>query len=148
MRRAVVLGLSAVLALGVLALAAGPVQAGGRKVEYTFSAAYLGPLPEVVPGIVTGGGGALFDDGSVRGNLAISAGQGQFIAHVYGTEWTETILNGAPAIWFCFTVHFIKPMDMPDEADCLPAPVTGGPLFFDLDGDGKADWMIRISPVN
>lgn len=152
MRRIIMFGLTAVLALGMLTLGAAPAQAGG--VAYTFSVASLGPAP---PGAASGGGGVLFDGGAAGGHVAFSA-NGQLIFHLHPESWSVfAVIGSLVFLDVCFTAHDIKGVSgfPPATTICITDPggpgavlVTGGPVFMDVDGDGKADSLLRITPVN
>ncbi len=140
------LGLVVTLALGMLALGAMSAQAGGKRVVYTFSVASLG---DPVPGFPSGGGGPLFADGTAGGQFGVSIDNGAIVQIGKLTSWAPfTVLpDGTVVIEACVDGHTIKG-DVPDFSFCELVAVTGGPVFIDVDGDGKADVMLRITPAN
>ncbi len=127
-----------------LALFANPVFARDNpSVVYTYAVADLGQ------GVW--GGGPLNADGSVGGNLAFSAENGQLIFHLHPTGWSE-VLGGA-AVDICFTVHEIKGDSGLPTSFCLSEigvllPVTGQPIRIPNPDVPDMEVIIRVTPAN
>src|SRR6476659_156732 len=116
----------AALLLGTVSLLSfSPLHAAAGAVEYTWTLAALGQGGWI--------GGPLFEDGTVGGGGAFSAGNGKLLARFDPTTWTE---NSSDQITICFDVTVVKgPSNALPPTICLgPAEVTGTPikvmLFF------------------
>ena len=137
-----ILVLLAVLVLGAVMTTV--AFAGGKaNVFATFSVEQLGQ------GVW--GGGPLFADGTMGGNVAFSAVNGQLIFHDRPIFWLED--DPEPGlITRCFELHVIKntlniPTD-PFEDFCFVSPVTGTPVPVDLDGNCVDDALFRLTLAN
>lgn len=128
--------------LGVLVLAAlmtsGAFAGGNSNVFATFSVADLGQ------GVW--GGGPLFADGTARGHVAFSAGNGQVIFHLHATSWTGPFGPSPGAVQINFSTHVIK--GPPQGAFSAIAPISGTPVLFDFDSDGNPDFVLRVTLAN
>lgn len=83
------------------------------KVEYTWTLAALGQQGWI--------GGPLFADGSVGGGGAFSAANGQVLANLAPTTWSE---NAAGEITVCFDI-LVKRGALPPSLCIGPAAPTG-----------------------
>jgi hypothetical protein len=144
----VIIGLVAiVLAIGLLSLPAS-VEGQGKKVVYTSSTAVISDgafFPQA-------GGFTLFDDGSVTGVTRMTLFDGNVILVAHGATWSYVVPG--EFVQLCTEVHVVKNVtDLPDEvfvdvfACSPPKPVSGLPLFVDLNGDGEPDVILRLTPV-
>ena len=144
MRKAIAIGMAAAMVfIGIMVLAP-PAAAGAKNVEYTFHMATFG---QPGPWQASGAGVPLFSDGSAIGHIAISTGNGKLILHGHPTGW----FAGGPGI-VSVVMGFHKLKDeigfpLPPVA-VLSFPVTGSPVFQDVDGDGQADLVFWLQPVN
>ena len=125
----VVVALGMVTTLGVSkARAAGPV-------EYTWSLVALGQGGWI--------GGPLFEDGSVGGGGAISLENGDVLAQLEPTDWTE---DDSGNITVCFDISIrTGPADaLPPSLCSPPTPPTGRPVHLDFLG---IDHNFRITEI-
>jgi hypothetical protein len=104
--------------------------------EYTWSLVALGQGGWI--------GGPLFDDGSVGGGGHISLNNGQLVASLDPTFWTE---DNDENISVCFDVHIRKgPQDaLPPTLCSPPTQPTGGPVHLDFLG---IDHIFRITEID
>ena len=140
--------LFAVTALVVVTLGFGsaPAPSKGKKVVYTASAAALGMTQ--VFGQSTGSGMVMFDDGTMKGMVVVSSispSLGQVIFHYQPLRWVETVPG--EQLLLTFEMRWIKGSAPYPPILEIPVPVTGGPTFIDNDGDGRNDFMLRVTPV-
>jgi len=121
--------------LGTFSLAIGlsASRAAAGAVEYTWTLAALGQGGWI--------GGPLFEDGTVGGGGAFSAGNGKLLARFDPTTWTE---NSSDQITICFDVTVMKgPSNALPPTICLgPAAVTGTPIKVTLFG---SEHIFRIT---
>ena len=106
-----------------------------KSVEYTWSLVALGQGGWI--------GGPLFEDGSVGGGGAISLENGDLLAQLDPTGWTED-QNGA--ITVCFDISIRKgPADaLPPSLCSPPTAPTGTPVHLDFLG---IDHNFRITEI-
>ena len=121
---------------GMLALAAGvgesKVKAAGA-VKYTWTLTALGQFGWI--------GGPLFDDGTVGGGGNLSTDNGQTIARLVPTTWSE---DADENITVCFDLVQKKGGGLPSSLCVGPAAVTGTPIHMTLFG---FDHIFRITEV-
>jgi hypothetical protein len=125
----------AVVAFGmVITLGVSKVHAA-RSVEYTWSLVALGQGGWI--------GGPLFEDGSVGGGGAISLENGNILARLEPTDWTE---DEGGNITVCFDILIHKgPADaLPPSLCSPPTPPTGTPVHLDFLG---IDHNFRITEI-
>ena len=125
----------ALMALGmVTTLGVSKVRAT-RSVEYTWSLAALGQGGWI--------GGPLFEDGSVGGGGAISLENGDLVARLDPTDWTE---DASGNITVCFDIAIRKgPADaLPPSLCSPPTPPTDTPVPLDFLG---IDHNFRITEI-
>ena len=125
----------ALIALGmVTTLGVSKVRAA-RSVEYTWSLVALGQGGWI--------GGPLFEDGSVGGGGAISLENGDLLARLDPTDWTE---DDSGNITVCFDISIRKgPADaLPPSLCSPPTPPTGTPVHLDFLG---IDHNFRITEI-
>jgi len=108
--------------------------AGKAPVEYTWSLAALGQGGWV--------GGPLYADGTSGGGGAFSVNNGQFVARIIPTTWTEPVED---TLNICFNVVPIKPAQAPRSSMCIAAEVTGTPTMVILFGEPH---ILRVTEVN
>jgi hypothetical protein len=132
--------------LGALLLAASMTQAayagGSARVVYSWTYTDLGQ------GVW--GGGALFADGSVGGNLPFSADNGQLIFQLKPTTWSEPIPG---LIDLCFDVREMRGSSGYPASFCtadlgMLVPVTGTPTKIENPFAPGTYTLIRITPAN
>ncbi|HEX2913337.1 MAG TPA: hypothetical protein VH186_21215 [Chloroflexia bacterium] len=136
MKMCVCLSLLFAIALSVV-LALSPVSAsaaGTSTVAGTYTIADLGQ------GVW--GGGAVMADGSITGSVAFSAGNGQYIFKLQGTQWNFTD-SSDQMVNLCFNVVVIKGSTIFPPSFCFPVPVTTTPVVVPgPDGHGI---LIRVT---
>jgi len=121
---------AAIAVLGVTALRAmGPV-------EYTWNLVALGQGGWI--------GGPLFEDGSVGGGGAISINNGQILARLVPTGWTE---DAAENITVCFNIVIRKGPEgaLPSSLCSPPTQPTGTPVHIEFLG---SDHIFRITEIH
>ena len=132
--------------LGALLLAASitPVvnAAGNPKVVYTFT--------YTDEGQGVWGGGSLFADGSVGGNVPFSADNGQTVYQLQPTSWSEPISG---YVDLCLTVREMKGSSGFPPSFCLSdlgllLPVTGTPIVVSDPFEPTEQLLIRVTPAN
>ena len=113
----------------------GASKAPSAKPEYTWTLAALGQGGWI--------GGPLFEDGTVGGGGAISLSNGDILADLDPTSWTE---DDNENITVCFDINIRK-----GDADALPGqlcspptPPTGTPVHLDFLG---IDHEFRITEI-
>jgi len=118
-----------------LVITLGASQARSAKPEYTWNLVALGQGGWI--------GGPLFEDGTVGGGGAIALNNGQILARLEPTGWTE---DDDENITVCFDVNIRK-----GPADALPASLcspptqpTGTPVHLDFLG---SDHEFRITEI-
>ena len=123
----------AILGTFCLSMALSGSHASAGRVEYTWTLSALGQGGWI--------GGPLFEDGTVGGGGAFSAGNGSVIARFDPTTWTE---DSADRITICFDVTIHKgPAGALPATICMgPADVTGTPVRIQLFG---SDHIFRIT---
>src|SRR5215211_4517513 len=107
---------------------------GNSPVEYTWTLAALGQGGWV--------GGPLYADGTSGGGGAFSANNGQIVARIIPTTWTEPTED---VVNICFTIVPIKPAPAPGSSMCITAEVTGTPTIVSLFGEPH---ILRVTEVN
>jgi hypothetical protein len=121
----------------ILGMATTLVAANARsaKPEYTWNLVALGQGGWI--------GGPLFEDGSVGGGGAISLQNGDLLASLDPTGWTE---DGNENITVCFDVNVQKgPVDaLPTSLCSPPTQPTGTPVHLDFLG---IDHEFRITKI-
>jgi hypothetical protein len=122
------------LILAVLVMPGITFAGGNSPVEYTWTLAALGQGGWV--------GGPLYADGTSGGGGAISMNNGQFVARIIPTTWTEP---SEDVLSICFNVVPIKPAQAPSSSTCIPADVTGTPTHVTLFGE---EHILRVTEVN
>lgn len=132
-RVSILAGVMTMLAL-VVSFGASKVKANGR-VEYTWTLAALGQDGWI--------GGPLFEDGSAGGGGAFSANNGQLLANLDPTNWTEDA-NGDITVCFDITIRKGPANALPPSLCIGPAAVTGTPTHLLLLG---ADHIFRITEL-
>jgi hypothetical protein len=144
MRKSIVLLVVIAVVVGSFTLGTVAAESKGKKVMYTASAASMGqPTQFGQPG---GMGLVMFNDGSINGKIAVSSLNGNLIFHYNPVMWME-LVPGA-LILLRLELRWIKGYAPYPSTVEMPIPVTGGPAFIDNDGDGKADFMLRVTPVS
>ena len=126
------------LALSIILMTSVAFAGGKSNVFATFAIAEFGQ------GIW--GGGPLFADGTARGHVPISFANGQIIVHFHPTSWSE--IDPGVLLEVCFDVHQIKGPSIFPPSLCEELPLTGTPIFEDLDEDGNPDIMLRATIAN
>jgi hypothetical protein len=148
MRKSIVLLLVIAIMVGSLTIGAATAEGNGKKVMYTVSAASLGK--PMIFGQPSGSGMVLFDDGSMKGMIAVSTESstfGQLIFQYHPVSWVGPV----PGVGLVLTLElrWIKGFAPYPTTLVIPMPAdTGGPIFVDNDGDGDADFMLRVTPVS
>lgn len=132
-RVSILAGVAGMLAL-VVSFGASKVRADG-PVEYTWTLAALGQDGWI--------GGPLFEDGSVGGGGAFSANNGQLLASLDPTNWTEDA-NGDITVCFDITIRKGPANALPPSLCIGPAAVTGTPTHLLLLGE---DHIFRITEL-
>lgn len=134
MKKLMFVTLALLLTLSAFSVQARPVQAAG-KVEYTWTLSTLGQLGWV--------GGPLFADGTVGGGGAFSLENGQVLADIAPTSWTE---NAAGEITVCVDIIQRKgPAGALPPTLCIgPVAPTGTPIHMLLLGK---DHIFRITEI-
>ena len=114
----------------------GATRARSAKPEYTWTLAALGQGGWI--------GGPLFEDGTVGGGGAISLNNGDILANLEPTGWTE---DDNENISVCFDVEVRKgPADALPPSICTPATQpTGTPVHLELLG---IDHEFRITETH
>lgn len=128
MRRFTLLCVGLMLLLAVSAT----VHAGGKRVVAVMHGTDLGQGE--------GGGGPLYEDGSARGNFAISVVNGRLIFTVALDSW---YYYDAEHIVACGTFTVVRNelgIPLPAYGCTTPVPISGFPVYTDYDGDGRADF--------
>ena len=123
-----------------LLLTLAPAFASSPQVVYTYTIADLGQG--------AWGGGPLYADGSAGGNLPFSAENGQIIAHLKATSWTQV---DSDSVDICFQVRQIKGPPFFPPSFCLSdfgflLDVTGTPIIVNLFGEENT--LLRLTPAN
>jgi len=126
--------LVSVVILAMLVMPSITFAGGNSPVEYTWTLAALGQGGWV--------GGPLFADGTVGGGGGFSAGNGQIVARIIPTSWTEPEED---VVTVCVDLVPIKPAGSPSSSLCLTAPVTGTPTVINLFGEPH---IFRVTEAN
>lgn len=111
--------------LACLALATGAAADHNRAVSATFTLTDLGQG--------AGGGGTLFSDGSANGRVVVSALNGQVVAHLYPTSWSEVVPGETVDV--CFHIEQKKGPPIFPPSLCLSElgielPLSGSPVII------------------
>jgi hypothetical protein len=90
------------------------------------------------------GGGPLFDDGKVGGNVSVSFENGKIFFLLQPTEWSQV---DSETVNICYNVRVIKnePNIPLPPFFCDTAPITGTPVKIDIDGNGRFELLIRVT---
>jgi len=126
--------LVSILILAMLAMPSITFAGGNSPVEYTWTLAALGQGGWV--------GGPLYANGTSGGGGAFSANNGQVVARITPTTWTEPTED---VVNICFTIVPIKPAPAPGSSMCITAEVTGTPTHVILFCE---EHILRVSEVN
>ena len=133
----------AVMSIAAVAMAAvgavttlGASKTASANSEYTWSLVALGQGGWI--------GGPLFDDGTVGGGGHISLNNGQLVASLEPTFWTE---DDDENITVCFDIHIRKgPADaLPPSLCAPPTQPTGTPVHLNFLG---IDHNFRITEIH
>ncbi len=136
LRKASLAILASILAASLLLGSIPGALALPKDVEFTWTIAALGEG--------AWGCGALFDDGSAKGNLPIEFGHGFVVGILTPVSWSQS--NGFVEI--CFEVKkIIRDPIGALVADCIPdIPITGIAIIVP-DFGGMGPHIVRVTPA-